>query len=365
MKFVSMVRDALRFALYRRRYDFDNQVPDSSLDFGKLKQICISKIDGKLGDTVVISPLFESLKRRCPQLKICVLTTAALAPLYKDFLKADQVIVLPKRPSAQELDAAAAQMGHCELLLTLEANFRFQDFYLVHKLRPEYVAGVCRKVKAININLDRPESHITDYWSRLLQLGGIALEPCNEYTLFTTPERIDLAKAYCVPGQIMLCPWGASKHKHIKVRVVVELAKTIVSQTGAAVALMVPPEGRDLYELLEHELPPDKLVPIPEKLDVQDLCAIAKLSRAAVTVDTAYVHIACAAKIPLYALYNGNNSKLQKLWSPLPDKKDAVCYSLGGSMIDRLRFKDLAPLLEKFLKSLPDDHTQPDHGEDK
>ena len=365
MKFVSMVRDALRFAWYRRRYDFDNQVPGCGLDFGKLKQICISKIDGKLGDTVVISPLFEALKRRCPQLKICVLTSAALAPLYQDFLKADQVIVLPKRPSAQELDAAAAQMGHCELLLTLEANFRFQDFYLVHKLRPEYVAGVCRKVKAININLDRPDSHVTDYWNRLLQQGGITDEVCNEYTLFTMPKRIEQAKAYCVPGQILLCPWGASKHKHLKDSVVAKLAKTIVSQTGAPVALMVPPDGRYLHELLARELPPEKLVPVPDKLDIQDLCAIAKLSRAAVTVDTAYVHIACAAKIPLYALYNGNNSKLQKLWSPLPNKKDAVCYSLNGSMIDRLRFKDLALLLEMFLKSLPDDHIHHVLGEEK
>ena len=350
MKALSKLRDILRLSVNRRKYDFANPVPAQSLNYREITSIVISKIDGKLGDTQVISPFFAALKRDCPWIKLAVLTSSALAPFYRDFLKADLVLELPKRPAAAEIDAAVAKIGKCDLLVTLEAYFRFHDFYLIHKLRPTYVAGINPDVKSINIKLQNLDGHITGYFSYLLELGGVK-DACQAYTLMAAEEGLARAKEFCKPGQIMLCPWGASKHKHLKDATIIACAKAITELTGAPLALMVPPDGTYLHELLAKNIAPERLVRLP-RLSILDLPAIAACSNAAVSVDTAYVHLACAAKIRLFAIYNGNNQRLSALWAPLPGKEDAKTYAKPNRMIDELEFTDFREPLSAFLEQI-------------
>ncbi len=351
MKAISRIRNYIRFRINRWRYDFQNKVDGNKLNFRQINSIVISKIDGKLGDTEVISPFIAALKRSCPHLQITVLTSATLAPLYRDFMKV-AVIVLPKRPTRKQLQQVSKQVGKCDLFLTLEEYFRFQDFYLLYLLKPYFVAGVCPEVKAINIRLDYKNCHITEYFSALLSLGGIQ-DPCLEYLPFVSKEHLSKVKSFCQQHQIMLCPWGASKHKHLSDETIVNVAKAILGSTSLPLALMVPPDGAYLHQLLKDRVDdPSRLVKIPKNLHLLDLPAICAQSCAVISVDTAYVHLACAAKIPLFAIYNGNNPRLQTMWSPLPNKKDAVIFSVPNRMIDDLVFADIAKSLDSFFNAL-------------
>lgn len=354
MKILSKIRDRLRLAYYRRTYDFANTKPAAELNFSNMRQIVICKIDGKLGDTEVISPLFAALKKHCPQICLTVLTSAALAPIYRDFLYADKVFTVSRRPAKGELDALSAQIGSCDLCLTLEADFRFHDFYLLHKLRPAFIAGVNLNVRSININLKQacPDCHLTAYFAYLLHLGGIN-DPCCDYISFADNAAIERAKLYCKLGQIMFAPWGASKHKHLTDSTVLETAEFILNNTQAALCLMVPPDGAYLHELLRSKLDCSRLVSVPAKLSITDLAAVCSLSSAAVSVDTAYVHLACAAHISLFAIYNGNKPELTKLWGPVPGKSDAAVFSAPPKMIDELSINDFKLSLENFLLHRP------------
>ena len=353
MGFISSVRDKLRLAYYKKHYDFISSKDLSSFNHSNFKTVVISKIDGKLGDTEVITPFIASLQNSYPNLDIVVLTSQGLKPLYEECLKLKHVKVLTRRPSKEELDTSLDDLKDCDLLVTLEAKFRFHDFYLVNKLKPRFVAGINHEVDCININLaDRnPNSHITAYFEDLLKLGGCS-KIVSDYVPFTTPESLNKVKEFCEDNQIAFSPWGASKHKHLKDEVIVKIAQAIVEKTGHKLVLLVPPEGNYLKEQFFKVLPKESFVTVPDKLNVFELASIISLSKAVVSVDTANVQLTCAAKLPLFAIYNANHPKLITLWAPHPKNPHTEVFYRQNRMIDELSYQDLQEPLEGFLDSL-------------
>lgn len=356
MKLISKVRDKVRFWVNKVRYDFKQKAPARELDFASCSHIVVSKIDGKLGDTEVMSPFFVELKKYYPNLKISVLCSANVAPLYAGCLGLEHVLIVKKRPSKEELDELASKLashGKCTMLINLDEYWRFQDFYLAFCLKPDFIAGLNGQLDCININLGarNPTGHMTDYFADLLKLGGIADPKVTDYVVLTDPESMQKARSYCQKGQIALAPWGASKHKHLSDDAVVAVAKIIHEATGRSVALLVPPAGNYLFDKIRASAPEVKLTGIPEKMDCMELAAIIDLSDAMVTVDTATLHLGCASKLPLFAFYNDNRPDLTRRWAPVPGS-DAVVFTKEGRFIDEMRSEDFLTPLKEFLAKL-------------
>lgn len=350
MGVISSVRDKLRLAYYKKFYDFVTPKDLSSFNFSTFKTVVISKIDGKLGDTEVITPFISSLQNSYPNLDIIVLASPGLKLLYEECLHLNHMKVLSKRPNKEELDTCLEDIKDCDLLITLEAKFRFHDFYLVNKLKPRFMAGINHEVDCININLaDRnPSSHITAYFEDLLRLGGCS-SIISDYVPFTTSEALNKVKEFCQKDQIAFAPWGASKHRHLKDSVIEEVLKFIVENTSAKIALLVPPEGANVRSLAAKVVPQDRLVKVPEKINAFELASIISLSKAIISVDTANVHLACASKIPIFGIYGGNKPYPWILWGPKPGIKNVEIFYLENQFIDELTFQNLEDKLIKFV----------------
>lgn len=69
MKELVWIKKKMRTVFYNLRYDFINPAAFNELNFAKLEKAIISKIDSKLCDTNVISPLLVILKKRCSDIK--------------------------------------------------------------------------------------------------------------------------------------------------------------------------------------------------------------------------------------------------------------------------------------------------------
>lgn len=356
MRLVSKIRDKCRFWVNHARYDFKNTRPPEELSFAQLRHVVVSKMDGKLGDSQVMTPFFTELKKYFPQVRISVLCSANVAPIYWDCLKLDGVFVVKKRPSRQELEQVVAQIAGfapCDLLITLEGYFRFQDFYLAHLLHPSFVAGIAEGVDCININLEQrnPQAHITAFFTDLLHLGGVK-DPDMTYLPLVTEETLKTVSAYCRAPQLAFAPWGASVHKHLADDLIVAVAKLLLEKTPANLALLVPPEGNYLKERLAWMQPAERLICVPERMDCLELASIIHRSAALITVDTGNLHLACASGLPLFAIYNGNNSVLNLRWAPLSRNPLTEKFEKQGLMIDELKEQDLLPALQDFLNRL-------------
>ncbi len=351
MKIFNSFRDRLRLFFYKRIYDFSNNNNPHDFKLSDTKCIVISKIDGKLGDTQVITSFINSIQTAFPSIKIVVLSSRNLETTYKNCLNIDDYIALTKRPSLHELDRTVKQIKNADLFITLESKFRLHDFYLLNRLRPKFIAGINSDVSCININLANrnPNSHITRYFEDLLTLGGCRYIT-RSYVPLTTQDALTTAKSYCRKEQIALAPWGASKHKHLSDETIIKIVQQIIDKTQSPIALLVPPEGNYLKKKLKNRFDNKFLIDIPDYIDVNELASIVSMSKAMISVDTATVHLACASKIPLFAIYNGNDQELITLWSPLPsDKKDSSIFFIKNKLIDELSHHDLMSALEKFL----------------
>lgn len=317
MAIISKLRDSLRLWLYRKKFDFKNEA--GSFTFSDINHVVISKIDGKLGDTQIVTFFIYALKQSYPNLKITILGSKSLEKIYTDTLKVDKFLIVSRRPKREELNLIVDSIEKCDLFVTLEAKFRFHDFYILNRLRPKIVAGINNDALCVNINLAQrnPDSHITQYFADLLKIGGCANFEIA-YIPLETDESKRKASAYCVKNQIAIAPWGASKHKHLSDENVVYIARRIVERTNCSVAVLVPPEGNYLKDLVRKSIPADRIVEIPEKIDVFELSSIISLSAALISVDTANVHLACASGIPLFAFYNSNHPELIRLWHRFP-----------------------------------------------
>ena len=356
MKTISRMRDSIRLFFNRRRYDFVNSRRPEELSFERIRHVVVSKMDGKLGDSQVMTPFFTELRRCFPHIKLSVLCSANVEPIYHDCLKLDQVLRVSKRPSKDELDAAVQQLnnaGPCDLLVTLEGYFRFRDFYLVNQLRPQFVAGIADNICCININLAKRNQncHITQYFTDLLQLGGI-IKPSIRYMPLISDDSLTKARHYCRSPQIAFAPWGASVHKHISDEVIKDLVKLISASIPANIALLVPSEGNYLHTVIKDILPASKVIAVPEHMNCLELASIIHLSDALISVDTGNLHLACASQKPLFAIYNGNNDGLNVRWAPLSVNSLTVKYSKSGFMIDQLKTEDLLGPVQNFLMQL-------------
>lgn len=353
MKLINKLRDYFRLKFYRLRYDF-TQGENVSFSWGDLKTIVICKIDGKLGDSEVISPFIVSLQKNYPGLQIIVLTSASLKGVYSECVGVKRVITCSHRPSKLELNCVVSQIGGCDLFVTLEAKFRFHDYYLLYMLKPKLVVGINHDVDSVNININEFEgcSHITDYFKHLLTLGGLpSSQMCTEYVSFVTPAALLNVKKYVKQNMIAIAPWGASKHKRLNDEVVVQTARLVVS-LGYAVILLVPPGGGDLRKIVEKNVQEKFLVRVPEKMSINELSAFIASSVAIISVDTANVHLACATHTPVFGIYSGEHDKLRVLWAPQPTEKNATVFYLKDKTIDKLTFSDMHIEMLMFLNRL-------------
>lgn len=346
---VSKIRDSIRLFFYKKLYDF-NQKSNSTFQWKDIKTVVIWKLDGKLGDTQVLSPFLSSLQEKCPWITIIVISSSQMADIYIRCLHIRNCLVSPRRPDKNKLQQLASQIGTCDLFLTLEEKFRFHDFYILHILRPTFVAGINKNVNSINISLSNQGNHITDYFNFLLEKGGISRHCIQtKYTPLTTDQALSTIKPLCRKKQIAFSPWGASKHKHLTNETIIKTIEFLINK-NFSVALLLPPEGAYLLSTIKSKVNPDFLVNVPDHITIYELSAFLKYSTALVSVDTANIHLASAFKIPIFGIYNGIDKKQRALWAPKTNIYQ-IFYK-DTQYIDNLQFTDIKYSLSLFLEKI-------------
>ncbi|CAH8227357.1 hypothetical protein VAE308_1280080 [Vibrio aestuarianus] len=88
----------------------------TNFDLVNTKSILFIRNDAKLGDAIVSSGVLQKLKKYRPEIKIKVLTTSAMAPLFEEHFCIDQVVHLSKRPSYSEMKDVCEQVGSVDVV---------------------------------------------------------------------------------------------------------------------------------------------------------------------------------------------------------------------------------------------------------
>lgn len=355
-------RDKLRFQRNFKRFYF---MPSGRLEdfkFAKLKHLVIAKMDGKLGDSQVITALIHNLKVQMPKLQITVICTDNVAAIYRDVLGL-QTIVICKKAQPEAVKQAIGGSGlltklPCDALLTTEPNFRPRDLCLNFLLQPQYLIGIEERSCSVNINLKSRSlgRHISEYFEDLLTLGGLKVLDRTYLPIFNQEQQA-WAEGLFDKQCLGIAPYGASSHRHLSDACILELLRFIVDVTNLKPALLFNPSA----ELLKscREICGERLLEKPKDTSAQEFAALIAACGAIVSVDSAPVHLANGSRTPAFCIYSGHDPEGIKRWGPAPFAKECSIFYKQGTAIEHLNFADFKSALFDFLASKFENGSQP------
>lgn len=376
-------RDWLRFVWARNRFTF---IPYGKVEEFSLKQmrhIVVIKVDGKLGDTQIMTHFYRSLQEQIPDLVLSVVCPVSLAHIYSEVLGFDQVVISSDKPRRAEIESICQKLcgdgalcSHVDLVVTTVPFFKPRDFIFNYYLQPRYIAGCVVALKDQEINLflfdvDKDQRFLIECFTDFLQWGQLDFPPIHYEPLYR-PEVLQEVKAHLLdmaaqaknttqardqsnspelllnrgqlaqeepsPLIIGINPCGASVQRCLTV----EMISTFVEQLYAkcqdgrwgkelsasqqvVLILMTPPSMQNFADKVnlkvkERESSYCILRTLP-RVDTEYFAAYVGALSGVITVDTAVVHLACASDVPQLCFYRIDpDQKSTQRWHPYSDK---------------------------------------------
>lgn len=404
------LRDRVRFIWARNKFTFMPFGKVEDFDLKQMRHIVILKVDGKLGDTQVMTHFYQTLREQIPDLTLSVVCPPSLVPIYADILGFDQVITSSKKPRKTEIEYICQKLTgpesacqYVDLVVTTEPHFKPRDFIFNYNLRPRYVAGCEPLLKGHEINLflfdpNSDQRHISTCLTDFMTQGKLDFKPVHYVPLYE-PATLSEIKAKFDCPVIGINPCGAAANRYLTVGMVSTLIKRIAElYAGKRITvLLMCPLGQQSFveqvkaqvgdlalgkesavesdvslERVEQVVADDsssaraeaataasaaaaaapkghlELQTLPE-VDVEGYAAYIGALSALITVDTAAVHLACASDVPQLCVYMGNGNTLNEgRWGP----RSAVAEVLDSNTPERLDTMDSELFVSRSLSFL-------------
>lgn len=227
---LQLQRDILRRKLGQLLFDRKRPAPLHE----RKGKIVLLRWDAKLGDAIVSSWVAREIKRASPEREVWIVTTAAMAPLFRDHFGMDKVIEVPKRPGYGQLKRLAHSLGEVECLVHFGKMLKMKDIYFISQVRADWVAGMDDALQAVNLKLGKASSgmHFSDKFALLLQRLGVS-NPDQQYIVPTMSPPDALASWW--PAEPVLCfnPYGSGSSRRLRT----ELISQMLEPTGSPAAV--------------------------------------------------------------------------------------------------------------------------------
>lgn len=334
-------RDLIRFNWARSKFHYEPSGQPGDFAWSKIKHLVVLKVDGKLGDTEVMSHFYRNVLDLPHKPKLTVVCPENLVPIYRDVLKVSAVYPISRKPKQLEIEAVCANIiaadGKVDLVLSTEPNYRPRDFIFNYCLKPDYIAGCDPRLKEINLFLFHPQKYdqpIALAFAAFLQRGGVEPSPIA-YVPFITPESSAHVRANLeLPEHdryIGINPCGASERRRLTPAVVATITHMILAaHPQSRVLLLVARQEQEYLDAVlkqlsdeEQKLVGSRIKLLPEQCSVIDYCTYIDNLRGLITIDTAAVHLACASDVPQLSFYNDDPINYGR-WAPVYSCDDPI-----------------------------------------
>lgn len=398
------LRDKTRFMWARSKFGYIPNGDVAKFDFNELEHVVILKLDGKLGDTQVMTHFYSELRSLTNaagrKLFLSAVCPKNLKHIYKDILGFDCVIESSRKPKEKEIELicsqiiqAAVDAGYSDkidLVLSTEPNYRPRDFIFNHCLKPKYVAGcdkrlsdnlvaraasqaalsggideqVARKATEISFllyDVDAYDKRVSQAFCEFMQLGRLEPSLVSYKPLFTE-EELEHAQNYLASDKdtilVGVNPSAASQSKLFTPEVTAAILSHIISSSDKTRALLLCHRGMSDYidkviaSLGEYkDLIGTRIVLMPKESTACDLAALIHCSDAQIGVDTATVHLACSAKIRQLCFYNNDNTESRR-WAPLDEGELATVIRFADANLNTIEPSLILKPAFKFIEEL-------------
>ncbi|MDE1338746.1 glycosyltransferase family 9 protein [Vibrio aestuarianus] len=299
----------------------------TNFDLVNTKSILFIRNDAKLGDAIVSSGVLQKLKKYRPEIKIKVLTTSAMAPLFEEHFCIDQVVHLSKRPSYSEMKDVCEQVGSVDVVVSLNLDMKMKDIYLLSKLKSKINIGLDPDLKLINLNIsnDIGNMHYADKFNYIATLLGIT-EPAENYIVPLVPSSMKKAQLFLNENNInefvLINPFGSGNERKLNKDSINKIISAIKEwDKSLSVVLLSAPDTRELLDSMS--LTTTSISHFDQSDSIYDAIAIVEKAKLVVSVDTSIVHIASGFNKKQIAIYKQDKVNFSN-WHPNSEHANVI-----------------------------------------
>lgn len=308
--YFQLLRDRVRRALGILL--FDKKMPLGIQ--GDIDHILVVRWDAKLGDSFISSFFFREIKKLPGNKKVTVITTPALASLYRDCFGVDKVIEINKRPSYGAIDKMVSAITPVDLVIHLTEGMKMKDLYLLHKLSATHVASLDDSIGRVNVKLSGATAGMLfqDKYRYLLSLLG-AKEINSRYIIRVAGKGN--VTSIC-DDLILINPFGSTQYKSFSHAKVVELLTLLGNEFAShRFGLLSSPATYDMAGTMVEACAASNIMLLEGVKTIDDAIYCVQHCKVVLSVDTAIVHIAVGLEKPLVAIYPRHGETFNQ-WLP-------------------------------------------------
>lgn len=286
------------------------------------RSILFIRHDAKLGDAIVSSGVISKLRKYRPDIKLMVMTSETMAPMFKQDFQVDDVIVIKKRPSYAEIRQICRGIGAVDMVVSLNQDMKMKDIYLFKCLDSKLNVGLDSGVKRINVNIQPyiRTAHYAEKFDYIATLIGID-GPQEPYMVPVKAESLARVQAFLVEHKLqryaLLNPFGSGSERKLDAAKINQIIDHIWTEYRLPVVVLSAPDTRELLNALPVEFS-EHAIHFDQSRSIFDAIAAVELAQLVISVDTAIVHIATGLNKPQIAIYKRDAVNFAN-WHPNSD----------------------------------------------
>ena len=350
--FRSLTRSAktLFWQLAGGLFSENKSLPESGIDLTQIQSVLVIRID-RLGDVILSTPVYASIKRNLPEAKVTVLVNGTGKGILRDNHNIDRVIEWKANKPWETL----WQLRKHKFDLVFNLNKMFSGTFSLltrfsrSKWRVGYDHPQNRWVHQLRVPPEHDNRHETENNLQLLRSAGFPDIVKRPEIFFNAEENEKIsslirenkkdpehALVLIKPGtRVAQWGWNPNKFQTLTNQLMQSVTKNVFIITG-------PGEEELVSSMLAGLDPKPFCLP---KLSVKELALLIQRSDVLLCNHTGIMHLASAAQTPVVAIFKHGN--VQR-WGP--------CHTLHVVLEERSG-DDLSPetVLQALEKLLPDE----------
>lgn len=330
-----------RVALGAARPFFQRPEQFDPPDLSAVKRILFLRYD-KLGDMVVTLPVFETVRRLHPHIRIGVVASPRNEEIIRHDPRIDQVFVYDKRPASIPGLVRSVRRGRYDVVVAMISLRSVTSLFMAQLLGPNsYRIGLGQQEYSEYYHhiVTVPPSlrqHMVEQSLSTLSALGITREQCIVRAPLHLPDDSRAKAAAFLNGAERPLGVNISAGKPNRIwqrekytRVVSELARC---HPDFDIVILCAPDDRELADQIRRDSGVSARV-VPAGLSIIDAAAIVARLRALITPDTSMPHIARSFAVPVVGLYSRDERNTAS-WRPYGQDVGLIVAQSIGDIFD-------------------------------
>jgi ADP-heptose:LPS heptosyltransferase len=328
----------------------------------EVKTILILRYD-RIGDMVVTTPLFSSLRNGFPKARIIVLASPTNASVIVNNPDVDEIIIFPKKIMGRMKILLGLRHQNVSMVVDTHHDIIWHAIYAIRIINPLWVASSYKKsrygVDGKDLRLfdfigNVNEKHmIYEIYSGIANSLGLNNAQYNvHYSIVLSELQKRFAKSYITCGlNVGINLLGSKAGWELKEFDCIKLCTHILGKyPSAKIWLLATPSSYQIIKALSLKINNLAVNVVHPTDDVMDAAAIIADLNLLITPDTSLVHIACAFNTRLVAIYPNAPDAYQN-WQPLhlPDHF-RVIFSKSDKSLEGYDYESVKAAVDQLIE---------------